>query len=192
MRIIPPETFKVSPWRNGGGTTCELAIAPEGATVAEPFHWRLSRAEVASSGPFSPFPGCDRTLVLLEGSGMDLDLGEGRRVRLDRPLVPFEFSGDTPTLGTLLGGPCKDFNVITRRDRWTHHVEVLRTSAPGHRLPTADLLLVLPLGGPVVLGSRHVPEDHLVLCEPNDGVQVVGSQLAPPTLVVVTLHLRPS
>ncbi len=38
----------------------------------ETFIWRVSVADVASDGPFSRFPGIDRTIMLLEGAGMRL------------------------------------------------------------------------------------------------------------------------
>lgn len=124
LRLLGPEAFRTTPWRNGGGITTELAIAPEEATVSDPFGWRLSTAQVASSGPFSRFEGCDRVLLLLEGEGMDLDHGVHGRAVLDRVLQPVAFSGDWDTTGTLRGGPCRDFNVICRRNRWRADVSV--------------------------------------------------------------------
>ena len=39
------------PWRNGAGTTQEVACNPGGSTTA--FDWRLSIADVAQEGGFS-------------------------------------------------------------------------------------------------------------------------------------------
>lgn len=129
-RILRPDSFRVMPWKNGGGTTTELLILPEGATVSGGFDLRLSRARVASSGPFSPFPGCDRTLLLLEGGGLQVRLEEGPGLTLDRPFEPVAFPGDVRAEGRLTAGPCEDFNVITRREALTHHLEVLRGPGP--------------------------------------------------------------
>ena len=64
-------------WKNGKGTTSEIAIDPEGANFAtEPFSWRLSSASVLQSGPFSEFPGYDRYLVLIEGDPICLQFME--------------------------------------------------------------------------------------------------------------------
>ena len=68
------------PWKNGGGTTAEIAAFPDGAGF-NAFDWRISLAEVASDGPFSAFPGIDRTLMLVEGARLALD----RRGRVARP-----------------------------------------------------------------------------------------------------------
>lgn len=139
LRILRSDSFRVMPWKNGGGTTTELLILPEGATVAGGFDLRLSRARVAASGPFSPFPGCDRTLLLLEGAGLRVDLENHPALTLDRPFAPVAFSGDVPAEGHLGAGPCEDFNVITRRDALAHRLTLVTGPGPfdsgtGHRL----------------------------------------------------------
>ena len=65
MQILYARDRVVSPWKNGGGTTTEVAAFPPGAPL-ENFGWRVSIAQVARSGPFSLFPGIDRTLALLD------------------------------------------------------------------------------------------------------------------------------
>ncbi|MBB6095382.1 hypothetical protein HNQ60_004272 [Povalibacter uvarum] len=112
---IPP-----TPWKNGGGTTLELMCSPPGATLAD-FDWRVSIATVAASGPFSRFPGIDRTIVLLSGEGMHLrsphdgvNQGSVDHLLID-PGVPFSFPGETSIQASLVGGVSKDFNLMTRR-----------------------------------------------------------------------------
>src|SRR3954469_7451139 len=92
-----PHEFEKQSWKNGGGTTTELAR--DGAGDA--FAWRLSVAEIERSGPFSEFPGYERTIMLLEGGGMELTVGS-RTVRLARPLQPFVFDGAAKTTCRLL------------------------------------------------------------------------------------------
>ncbi len=58
------------PWKNGGGSTTELAIFPSDATL-ENFVWRLSTATVKTDGPFSHFAQIDRTLAIFIGCGPD-------------------------------------------------------------------------------------------------------------------------
>lgn len=139
--------FRRMPWKNGGGTTTELVIEPPGATLDTPFHWRLSMADVAVSGPFSRFEGCDRTLLLLDGGGMRLDI-EGREpLHLPGPLQPVSFRGDWTTTGVLLGGPCRDFNVITRRSHCRHRLEVLRGGPSVQLLPEGHIRFVFCVHG---------------------------------------------
>lgn len=130
LRILRSDSFRVMPWKNGGGITTELLILPDGATVAGGFDLRLSRARVASSGPFSPFPGCDRTLLLLEGEGLRVMLEGGTVLALDRPFEPVAFSGDAPAEGLLSAGPCEDFNVITRREALAHRLTLVTGPGP--------------------------------------------------------------
>ncbi len=135
LREIAPQ-----PWKNGAGLTREIAVSPAGATP-ETFDWRISVAEVERDAPFSAFPGIDRCIVLLRGSGMLLHGADGGLVhRLDRRHEPFHFSGDLPLDATLLGGPNTDFNVMTRRGRF--RAEVTRHDAEA-RLPESGAGLLL-------------------------------------------------
>jgi len=99
-------------WKNGGGWTTELAVAPAGT---EAFDWRISIAEVESDGAFSTFPGCDRHIALLDGPGMQIDFDESAPLVLDQRLKFLQFSGEWTARGRLLGGAVRDFNVIVRR-----------------------------------------------------------------------------
>jgi environmental stress-induced protein Ves len=103
------------PWKNGGGSTREVACWPPGAGIGD-FDWRISVATIAAPGPFSSFPGIDRTIMLLDGSGVRLRSRDGViDHRMDTPLSPFEFSGDAQLDCELLGTPSTDFNVMARR-----------------------------------------------------------------------------
>lgn len=142
-------------WKNGGGSTTELWIDPPGADLAT-FDRRLSIATIRESGPFSIYPDIDRTIALLEGAGMVLDFGaqvQGQgQMRLDRPWSPVTFSGDWLAEGRLLGGPCRDFNVMTRRGRWRHTVAIVDFMKEGRLqetilLPAAPTLAVYVLAG---------------------------------------------
>lgn len=103
-----------TPWKNGGGSTREVVCQPPGAGM-DSFNWRVSIASIAQSGPFSVFPGIDRSILLLEGDGVQLHAPGHFNHRLDTPGQPFAFAGDVALDCTLLGGESIDFNVMTRR-----------------------------------------------------------------------------
>ena len=103
------------PWKNGGGSTREIACWPPGAGLDD-FDWRVSIASVAASGPFSVFAGVDRTIMLLAGDGLRLQ-APGLDHRLDTLHAPFAFSGDAALHCTLLGGESIDLNAMSRRSR---------------------------------------------------------------------------
>lgn len=139
MRIIRAAACPVMPWKNGGGTTTEIAVAPDGATLND-FDWRISMAHVGADGPFSSFPGIDRTLSVLTGAGITLAFGDGERARLDRSSAPYPFAADRAVDGQLVDGPIDDLNVMTRRGRWQHRVERLSNASS---LTASEGLLVL-------------------------------------------------
>ena len=91
-RTIRAADCRVMPWKNGRGSTTELAVEPEGAPL-DGFDWRVSIAELRGSGPFSTFPGYDRIIVQLDGPSMTLTHGSDPPVALGH-LVPHAFSGD--------------------------------------------------------------------------------------------------
>ena len=124
MRLIRADQYRRMPWKNGGGETVEVAVSPEGARLAD-FDWRVSMARVASDGPFSAFPGIDRTLTILEGRGLRLQVGPAVPVELEGGSPPLSFPADVATEAWLLGGPVLDLNVMTRRGLLRHEVERL-------------------------------------------------------------------
>jgi environmental stress-induced protein Ves len=93
MRILRAGDHRRMPWKNGKGETVEIAVFPESASV-DTFDWRISMAPVVSDGPFSIFPGIDRTLSILTGDGMMLSVEGMAPTILGRKSVPFSFAGD--------------------------------------------------------------------------------------------------
>ena len=113
MRILGPEDFQTTAWKNGGGVTHVIAHKEDGGGTV----WRLSIAEVASDGPFSVFEGLTRILTVIEGQGLDLHSPEGVLKAL--PGRPVRFHGELPVDSRLIGGPVRDLNVMfdaTRMD----------------------------------------------------------------------------
>jgi environmental stress-induced protein Ves len=78
-------------------------------------------AHIASDGPFSSFPAVDRTLTIIEGTGLHLVI-DGRSVDLTEQSEPFSFRGESETYATRIGSTLTDLNVMTRRDCFTHRV----------------------------------------------------------------------
>ena len=144
--LIPYAGLESAPWKNGGGSTTEIAIAPLGATV-DKFDWRISLATIASSGPFSTFPGVDRTLALVEGPGVQLDIGDEGRFVLseDDPIV--EFAGESAVMATLDGGATTDFNVMTRRQRCHHRLGRRTLNGSSEFAPRGDVTILFLVEG---------------------------------------------
>ncbi|QPF87327.1 HutD family protein [Bradyrhizobium genosp. L] len=125
MRIIRASDCRSTAWKNGGGSTTEIAVAPSGASL-DNFDWRISMARVASDGPFSEFAGIDRTLAVVAGSKLALTIGDAAPIVLDSDSSPISFAGDTPTSARLTAGAITDLNVMTRRGRFAHRLLRIR------------------------------------------------------------------
>lgn len=174
MKFLSPSDYKIMPWKNGGGTTTEIAIYPENTNISGgAFTWRVSIADVASNGPFSRFPGYDRHIMLIAGNGMVLNAGSEGRIVLDQRFKPASFPGDWLVEGTLKAGPVRDFNVISARESAKNsslNVQVLRQHA---RLNSEnDNLLVYVLDGELSAAGRVVAETESIILGLNESVDV--------------------
>lgn len=133
MRKLRPGDFQRMPWKDGGGETLQIAIGPAGATV-DNFDWRVSMAHVAAAGPFSAYPGIDRSLAVLSGQGLKLVTASGAATQetLLTPESPaYSFTGEAPASATLVADdPVVDFNVMTRRTRFRHSLRHLNLPDP--------------------------------------------------------------
>ena len=141
------ERLVAAPWKNGGGSTREVACWPRGAGL-DNFDWRVSIASIAQSGPFSVFEGIDRQIMLLDGDGVRLRSSDGRiDHRLGTPNEPFAFSGDEAIDCTLLGGSSNDFNVMTRRGRCRAELRVVHGGSAIAAMPPCRQGLLYALQG---------------------------------------------
>jgi environmental stress-induced protein Ves len=169
-RTIGAGSTRVMPWKNGLGSTTELAVEPPGASL-DAFLWRVSIAELRGPGPFSTFPGYDRIITQLDGSPMKLTHGGAPPVVL-RPLVPHAFSGDDET-ACAVEGIAHDFNLIVRRDHARAALEV-------HRLGHGDAI-TSEAGAETVL---HLLEGELAasdggrLDEGDTRIEKVGEKIS--------------
>jgi len=154
-------------WRNGGGFTHELICVPPG----EHFDWRISVADVAGSGEFSSFEGVDRVIVLVDGTRMILTVG-GVPSEL-RLFAPFRFDAGLLSSCEVPRGPTRDLNIMTRRDRCTARVEVVRVHGSASFRPRdLGVELFMPLGGPLTASGAYIPRTVL---ERFDVLRIVGA-----------------
>ena len=101
-KLLTREDFVSTSW--SGGTTTQLAIAPEGAVYAErDFLWRLSSATVElDHSDFTPLPDYHRFLAVLEGEiSLKIDGDEPFRLAPGRVV---SFDGGVPVESWALCG----------------------------------------------------------------------------------------
>ncbi|WDD99255.1 HutD family protein [Thalassomonas actiniarum] len=184
INIIPPSRFKSIPWKNGKGTTTELAIN-EGGTLAD-FDWRLSIASVVEDGDFSDFSGYLRNLILISGQGIELSHTLAGQINIDnlnRLLTFSTFDGASQTRGRLLDGGITDFNLMTKTGKY--RVDVRTYLKPGQvDVPACDLCFVYALQGEINLTQQDIgleqviAENHLLQIIPlEQQVTLSGQQL---------------
>jgi environmental stress-induced protein Ves len=145
LGVIRGRDCPIVPWKNGMGTTREIAVQPSKSDT-EDFLWRVSVAEVNSAAPFSAFPGIDRHIVLLDGAGFRMTLDGERTYALDTPFAPFAFAGESTVAVALVDGATRDFNLMLRRAEARGEVAVLRESGI-HGLDPAAVLVYVARGG---------------------------------------------
>lgn len=138
---LDPATAIAMPWKNGGGTTLQLAISPKGASL-EDFVWRISSAQVAVDGAFSSFPGADRSLAVLAGNGLRLQREDGRIETLHSSDAIAVFAGEEAIDVQLLDGPITDLNLMTRRGAWRHELQPMRLLGKQVLKNDAEVLLL--------------------------------------------------
>lgn len=187
--IIHPSEFKIIPWKNGKGTTTELAIS-KGGTLAD-FDWRLSIASVVEDGDFSDFSGYFRNLILIEGKGIRLEHDQEGIDELRELLSFASFDGGCKTRGSLLNGEITDFNLMTKTGKYQVDVETY-LEAQQVKLLAAEFCFIYALTGDVLLSSvdnsirQQVPSKHLIQISADAADQFIvkGQQL-----IVINLNL---
>jgi environmental stress-induced protein Ves len=168
LNVIRKDTFSRTAWKNGGGVTHEAIRVP---TTGEPFLWRVSVAHIEKSGPFSDFDGYERKMLLLQGRGLKLRFGDGRRRELREVGDWVDFDGAIPTQCDLIDGPCVDLNLMTAKSLKTaFRLERLGDSV-GAEAGRGETVLIFSLAAALALGdetgaaTRLEPWDLAVLSQ---------------------------
>jgi len=150
---LTPADYATSVW--AGGTTTQLAIAPEGARYADrTFLWRVSSATVElDESDFTALPDYHRLIATLRGD-MVLIHNDGAPVTL-RPYQVHAFEGGEATHSR---GRCTDFNLMLRRGEADGTMEVLRLPERDgiwHPDPRAEELLLCCAEGTVSVETER-------------------------------------
>lgn len=172
-------------WKNGGGSTSEIASSPAGSGIDD-FDWRVSIATIAASADvavseFSTFEGVDRWLMPLTPDGLTL-VNNGTT----RALAAFDvlsFPGENAVSAIEVAAESRDLNLMVRRGIRSGSLE--KRSVIGSAVLTTDdatELIVVVLDGTLDLPDRLVAGDALVL-GPDDFLMLSGTA----TIAVATV-----
>ena len=176
MRILRAADHKAMPWKNGGGITREVALAPaEGAA----FLWRLSLATIRESGPFSTFAGIDRTIVALRGNAVDLMVDGAPATRLTAAGEPFAFAGEAAVEARIGDGETTDLNIMTLRGHARHVMKRIAWSGDYPVTGEHSYTMVVLTGSVAVVdadGSHMLAADDVIAdLLPGDELTLIGS-----------------
>ena len=114
MILVRTPDAAPQPWKNGGGVTRELLRLP--ADGGDDWTLRISVADIAADGPFSPFAGVTRWFAVLDGAGVRLAFPD-RTLDVRRGDAPLRFDGAEAPGCALLDGATRDLNVMVRHAR---------------------------------------------------------------------------
>lgn len=152
-RDVPPGA-----WRNGAGTTREIASFRAAGSTAD-FDWRISVAELRRDASFSRFPGIDRTFLLASGAGIVLEIA-GTAVSLDERAVT-AFPGEDEVSVALPRGPATAVNLMTARPH-AGALSVLSVEGACPLTPATVAVLVLEGSARTPRGRILQPMDFLL------------------------------
>jgi hypothetical protein len=169
LRAFALSALPDEPWRNGGGRTRTIATQMRDAPILAadtenepPWDWRLSVATIERSGPFSAFPGVDRSSLLLSAGQIELSAIGETTLRLQRPGDAVAYRGDPVWTATVNrnGPPLPLFNVMTRRGAAQARMNVWRD----------DFSLTAPSMAVLVINGRWRVVDVSPDADPDQGL----------------------
>jgi len=172
--LLPAATRTWRPWKNGGGVMADIAVSPSTADW-DTFKWRVGIAKIEKDGPFSTFPGVDRSFMIVGGKGVKLTVAGIEPARITHKSPPFAFPGESAATAQLTDGPTEALNIMVRRGGAQTRLALV--DEPSEFVPGSEAFALLVWargradllihGEPVSLGLHDA-----VLFEPGVNVKV--------------------
>lgn len=140
------------PWANGMGTSYEIASNRNSEGL---WTWRLAMAPVNEDGPFSRVECVNRSLVVVEGAGMNLSV-DRKKIQCE-PLQVVQFRGEAVTEASLIDGPILDINLMVRRNDATGSMQIIDRA---EQLPEASIVVAISGPAMVICDGEEVSLDQ--------------------------------
>ncbi|WP_216071308.1 HutD family protein, partial [Acinetobacter baumannii] len=141
IELVRADQYTKMLWKNGAGFTLEIARSQGEAD----FEWRISMADVSTSGPFSLFPNKQRIISVLDGQGIVLHVDELPAKTLNQGDI-FAFHGESQVQSELLEGAIRDLNLIYDPAKFHAHFQWLNDAAEQAFISSADLIFIFNQG----------------------------------------------
>lgn len=142
IELIKADQYTKMLWKNGAGFTLEIARSQGEAD----FEWRISMADVTTSGPFSLFPNKQRIISVLDGQGMVLHVDDLPAKTLNQGDI-FAFHGESQVQSELVEGAIRDLNLIYDPAKFHARFQWLNDAAEQTFISSADLIFIFNQGG---------------------------------------------
>ena len=141
IELIRADQYTKMLWKNGAGFTLEIARSVGDAD----FDWRISMADVTTSGPFSLFPNKQRIISVLNGQGVVLHVDDLPANKLNQGDI-FAFHGESQVQSELVDGAIRDLNLIYDPAKFHARFQRVDGTEAQTFLSSADLIFIFNSG----------------------------------------------
>ncbi|MDC5499687.1 HutD family protein [Acinetobacter baumannii] len=163
IELIRADQYTKMLWKNGVGVTLEIARSQGEAD----FEWRISMADVSTSGPFSLFPNKQRIISVLGGHGMVLHVDDLPAKTLNQGDI-FAFHGESQVQSELVDGAIRDLNLIYDPAKFHARFQWLNDAAEQVFISSADLIFIFNQGGE----TQVKVDDHSVQLTAHETLKI--------------------
>lgn len=173
IELIRADQYTKMLWKNGAGFTLEIARSQgEGD-----FEWRISMADVTTSGPFSLFLNKQRIISVLDGQGMVLHVDDLPAKTLNQGDI-FAFHGESQVQSELVDGAIRDLNLIYDPAKFHARFQRVKGTEEQTFLSPADLIFIFNQGGETQVNvddhSVELAAQETLKIEKNAGVTSIS------------------
>ncbi|OCY51247.1 HutD family protein [Acinetobacter pittii] len=173
IELIRADQYTKMLWKNGAGFTLEIARSQDEAD----FDWRISMADVTTSGPFSLFPNKQRIISVLDGQGMVLHVDDLPAKKLKQGDI-FAFHGESQVQSKLVDGAIRDLNLIYDLAKFHARFQWLNDAAEQAFISSADLIFIFNHVGETEVNvddhSFQIAAHETLKIEKNAGVTSIN------------------
>lgn len=173
IELIRADQYTKMLWKNGAGFTLEIARSQGEAD----FDWRISMADVTTSGPFSLFPNKQRIISVLDGQGMVLHIDDLPAMTLNQGDI-FAFHGESQVQSKLVDGAIRDLNLIYDPAKFHARFQWLNDAAEQAFISSADLIFIFNHVGETEVNvdehSVQIAAHETLKIEKNAGVTSIN------------------
>jgi len=163
IELIRADQYTKMLWKNGAGFTLEIARSQGEAD----FDWRISMADVTTSGPFSLFPHKQRIISVLDGKGMVLHVDDLPAKTLNQGDI-FAFHGESQVQSELVDGVIRDLNLIYDPAKFHARFQRVEGTEEQTFLSSADLIFIFNQGSETEVNV----DDHSVQLAAHETLKI--------------------